>query len=140
MWYRAAKVIFVAVFLLAQAFGLFLTSTYINKEVVNPASFEHAGSVIKEKFPEYSDLSNEVVGQKLFGNNKGVTLKQFITMKDRGLTSDQMENLVKYMQKYSTLEKIGFYALSFILITIMFYLISRVFFYILFGEKGGSLR
>jgi len=135
VWYRFLKVVFVGGFLLAQAFGFFLISTYINKKIVDPTSFEHAGSIIKEKFPEYSNLSNEAVGQKLFGNNKVLTQEQFQTAKDRGLTFDQMVNLVKYTQKYNTLEKIGFYALSFIVVIIIFYLISRIFFYVLFGEK-----
>jgi len=139
IWHRAVKVIFVGVFFLAQAFGFFLISTYTNEKIVDPTSFEHAGSVIKEKFPEYSDLSNEAVGQKLFGNNKVLTQEQFQTMKDRGLSFDQIVNLVKYTQKYSTLEKTGFYVLSFIIVTIIFYLISRIFFYVLSGEKFFSL-
>ncbi|TAN57796.1 hypothetical protein EPN15_03025 [Patescibacteria group bacterium] len=139
VWYRAIKVIFVGVFLLVQAFGFFLTYTYTNEKMVDPTSFEHAGSVIKEKFPEYSDLSNEAVGQKLFGNNKVLTQEQFQSMKDRGLTFDQIVNLVKYTQKYSILEKIGFYVLSFVVVAIIFYLISRIFFYVLSGEKFFSL-
>ena len=116
-----------------------MISTYTNEKIVDSTSFEHAGSVIKEKFPEYNDLSNEAVGQKMFGNNKVLTLEQFQTMRDRGLTFDQIVNLVKYTQKYNTLEKIGFYAPSFIVVIIIFYLISRIFFYVLLGEKFFSL-
>jgi len=60
-------------------------------------------------------------------------------MKDRGFTFDKITNLVKYTQKYNILEKIGFYTLSFIVVIIIFYLISRIFFYVLLGEKFLSL-
>jgi len=39
IWYRAIKVIFIGVFLFAQALGFFLISTYTNEKIVDPMSF-----------------------------------------------------------------------------------------------------
>jgi len=135
IWFRAVKVFFVFLFILVQLSAAFLVTAVANEKQIDPTSYNDAGSIVKQKISEYADYSNEEVGRKLFGNNKTLSFEQFKTLKDRGFTLEQIANLVKYKNKYNIVEKIGFYIATFVIITLIFYLISRIFFYIILGEK-----
>lgn len=136
-WYRAVKVFFFLSLILIQILGIIITNSLVSGRKVDPSSFAHAGSVIKTKFPEYWDLNDQQVGLYVsFKFVNGVMSgSQFQEFLNRGFTFNEIANFFTYRDKHSLIEKAGFYLLSIFVITLIFWVIERIFFYIFLGEK-----
>ena len=132
-WYRGIKVFFFIGFICVQLLGFLFVSEKTDRKVIDPSSFAETGRLIKMKFPEYSDISDEIVGSTVY--EKVIKELDFETIEELQARGLEIIDLFEYMDKYSIIEKIGFYILSFIIISFVFWIISRIFFYIISGEQ-----
>lgn len=131
-WYRALKVLFVLAFFLAQGFGFLITDSITSEKVsfvkcTNGTEFRnpYPGLGFYE-FTNENDLSKRCGWQDL--NSESLSFRDKIVPVNLPYT--QIEK-----QKYLLIEKLGFYAMSFAIVSLIFWLIRRIFFYIFAKEK-----
>ena len=134
--------LFVAAFLFAQGLGFLITYSVINEKVSfikcdNGKEFEnpYPGFDFYE-FTNENDLSKRCTTAK---NNLQQGSGKFDPLAygavPVNLTYAQIEK-----PKYSVIEKFGLYVASFAFVSLIFWLISRIFFYVLTGERFLEIR
>jgi hypothetical protein len=110
---RIIRTVIIGLFVILLASGLLVTYMLAERTTVDPASYAHAGMVVKQKFAEYADRSDEDVGRQLYGKGY-ITQEQNFTLKSRGLTDNDIAHLVA-MKAYSPEQKALFYIVYIIL-------------------------
>ncbi len=136
-WYRALKVLFVLAFFLAQGFGFLITYSVTSEKVSfvkcdNGKEFENPYPGLDfYKFSNENDLSKRCQNPDEIPVINGKKVNPL----DYGAVPENLAYSQISKPKYSVTEKTGFYALSFIIVSVIFWLISRTFFYIFAKEK-----
>ncbi len=88
--------------------GLFFVNEWTKQLRIDPASFAHAGSVIKDKFPgQYDMYTDEVAGRHLLGKGY-ITEEQMFAFKSAGLSDKEINDLI-VKNLYTREEKMLFY-------------------------------
>lgn len=79
--------------------GIVALMPLVAKQTVDPASFSGVGKTIKEKFSEYAAYSDVEIGSRLL--EKGyIDEKQRAAMHSRGITDEQIDSFVRYVDTY----------------------------------------
>lgn len=115
MWYRALKVIFVASFILSQIFGFLFIHT-----------------VISEMYPEQQTITSTQYNEMRIKGLEDKTIRILAETKGHVMfdeISQPQENNILILQKLIT------YLLVFGIISCLFWLVMKTFFYIVCGEK-----
>ncbi|HVS79725.1 MAG TPA: hypothetical protein VHF05_01985 [Candidatus Paceibacterota bacterium] len=84
----------IAIFAVLFVSGGFITYHFANRIVIDPASYAHAGKIVKEKFPlSYASSTDEEIGRKLYGKGY-LTAEQHLGLRSVGLSDDEIAHLV----------------------------------------------
>src|SRR5258706_15154446 len=136
-WYRALKVLFVLGFLFAQGFGFLITYSVRNEKISfvkceNGKEFENPYPGLEfYKFTNENDLSKRCQNQDEISVINGEKINPL----DYGAVPEKLPYSQILKPRYPIIERIGLYTLSFIICSVIFWLVSRTFFYIFAKEK-----
>jgi len=147
-WYRLLKVIFVIAFLLIQIISIGGTAFILSAEsVISPQTVEKVGQLVKDIYPQYQDMQNENFGRKIYEKSYGlwsdftyyISYSGYNTQISKdGKVFDKIK--IEYQGKFNRLQIIGFCLIPLTMVSIIFWLVSRIFFYVVAKDKFLSGR
>jgi hypothetical protein len=127
-WYRRLKVAFVLSFVAAQVVGFLLVRSRTNGEVVAPISYRLIGRVLNEDMPPDRAMSDEQAGRYVYQANPGLWA-EYVEKYEKKYVMDPIAKC----REYTTIQRLQFNGMAFVLITLFFEVTRRAFYYIVFG-------
>ncbi|KKP32471.1 MAG: hypothetical protein A2312_02910 [Candidatus Staskawiczbacteria bacterium RIFOXYB2_FULL_32_9] len=139
VWYRLLKVIFIIAFVFFQVVSCIIVFEIYGTKEIAPQSFQEVGKLVKYVYGEYNDLSDELVGKNLYENNISAWF-DFASSSGKSdfknVNGKQWRKVnIDYQDKYTTQQKLLYCLIPFLIISVIFWFISRLFFYIFIKEN-----
>ena len=128
-WYRILRIAFVLSFVTALAIGLLLVRDRTEGTVIAPISFKLVGTVLKEDIPAYAGMSDEDAGRSAYQQNPALW-DDYVEKYKKKYVIDP----VARHREYSEIQQAEFCAMAFLAITLLFEIIRRAFYYVIFGK------
>ncbi|MFZ3074320.1 MAG: hypothetical protein WA093_04315 [Minisyncoccales bacterium] len=149
VWYRLLKVLFFLSFIIVFLLVNFMVWALTDNEKISDKTFIEVGRIIKQEYPAYSDMDDLDVGRNIYQKRRYDEWEKYTIYGEEssfiptygkrvnGIDFHPTTNLeakikIEYTPE-SLWKKISYNIFSSIIILVIFWIISRVFFYIVLG-------
>jgi hypothetical protein len=127
-WYRPLKVAFLLSFLAVQIVGFQLVQARTQGQVIAMTSLESVGGLLKEDMTVYAEMTDGEAGKTVYRTDPALWADYVANYKERYAADP-----VAWYPEYSEIQRFGFCAIAFLVITLFFEILRRAFYYVIFG-------
>jgi len=150
VWYRLLKVLFFFSFIIIFLLVNFMVWMLTDDKKISDKTFIEVGKIIKQEYPAYSDMDDLDVGRKIYQKRRYDEWEKYTTYGEESsftptygkringidfypTTSSETKIKIAYTS-VSLWQKISYNIFSSIIVLVIFWIISRIFFYIVLGS------